>query len=235
MPDRVITRFPEEAFWLLEEVAPSGSLRSAPVDYEWAGGQVIFTLPNGMAGYAIMGANGASLNELTSCSGSPECTEPRALNSVTCRGCHGRGLLEVVDDVGAFADSNPTLYEAQTLSRVRAQYLPTGEIMQVLEQDNAVYSAARADAGLPLGTRSSIPRLFYEFQRALTSELAAAELGVTVEQLHQAIRRLEPVLGTSIERAVITSLQGLAASGVPVDRDTFGAGYQRLLCAVLHA
>jgi hypothetical protein len=240
MPARVATRleqsaFPGRAYWLLEDV-PTESAGAAsapfadPLRFGAEGHQIIFQLPNGLQAYAIASNDGATISEIPSCFG---CSDPRALNAVTCQLCHGSGLLAMQDQVRPFALANPDLYPIADRARIQAEYLPAEELGALLEQDSQRHLAAREAAGVSAGTPNVIPGVFYEFlRRALGPEEAAAELGVSEAQLRQALLRLDPEQGSDDERGIKRSLRGLDTDAGVVSREAFTSGYAALSCAI---
>jgi hypothetical protein len=234
-PDRMVTRLQPRtpstrAFWVLEELAPGG-LRAEPVDHAFAGAQVMFNLPNGMPAYAVLAQNGATETELRGCAGGSECSEPRALNAVTCNACHVGNAVAMTDELRAFATANPDRYAGDELARIQAEYTPVEEFLQIVGNYNVAYQAVR-EAARFLSSANSVGYVFYEFQRdALTPRLAAAELGVSVEQLREAAAGLGT--GTAlVGQDVAQQLQSLASDTGQVSRAVFSDGYVGLSCAL---
>lgn len=222
LPDRAVTRreqqaFPGRSWWTREELpmAPGGAspLAQDPVRYADEGAEVIFTLPNGFLAFAIGGSDGRSVDQIPRCIGGVPCpTVNRAENSVTCRACHGSGLVSVTDEVLTFVDSEPNRYPPDLERLIREQYRP--DIYEPLQADNATSDAAMsAGAGEPWFGRS-IPKLYFQRTRhAIDARRAANDLEVSVDGLREAIEalgsrapELAPLLsGGTVERRQLTA------------------------------
>jgi hypothetical protein len=228
LPDRVVTRREQGAglsWWTREELqAPAAidaGLARDPVHYSSRGAEVIFTLPNGLSAFAISGADGRRLDELP-CTSDLPCAGPiRALNSVTCRGCHGNDPTGLLDEVLPYLDADPTRYAPDLVPLIRQQY--RADLWQALEADQTLAHTALEAATVGFGSRGSITDTYYDFaDRPLDAIRAADDLGVQVEQV----------------RAAITTLGDTAAELAPllsdgtIERRLFTSHFQELACAI---
>jgi hypothetical protein len=198
----------------------------APIGQPFAGGQVMFTLPNGMVGFAILTASGVPVNELPACVS--DCP-PRATNLLTCSECHaglnGPGPGDVVRD---FATTHPENYDAATLAKIRQEFLSADELGGLIQGDEASNFDALEASG---GPSISLPFAedAFAWRQPLTPELAAQEAGLTVAQLRALLPRLHAE--SARDGGVLTALQSLGADGSKIERESFSAGFQQVLCA----
>lgn len=120
-------------------------------------GEVIWTLPNGLQGYAIWGAGnelnrdaftfvvvdprrGGSLNRYAFRLG--EGTSWRLLNGASCMSCHAEGLNRAQDDMRPYLARNRDRFDAPTLARLERLY-PGSDVMKAqIEKDRAIFAEA---------------------------------------------------------------------------------------------
>jgi hypothetical protein len=132
----------------------------APIRYAVDGTEVMFTLPNGLWGFAVATPEGSLVSQLPNCV--VECPLPfRATLSVTCRGCHSGGLLGVSDDMLTYALAYPRSYDADTFASIQAEYRP--DLHQSLAQDQLRYYAALVSAVGEGTAPDRIGRVYNEF------------------------------------------------------------------------
>jgi serine/threonine-protein kinase len=227
LPDRVVTwreqrAYPGHSWWTRQEL-PRGSaaegLAADPVSFPNEGGEVIFTLPNGLFAYAIVGSDGGSGREIPSCIGGIRCpTAVRAENSVTCRACHAR-LIGVTDEVLPYLDAGPGRYTAELDALIREQYRP--EIWRAFEADVVVHDAAVEASGA--SEFDVVARQYFErTRRPLDLDRAADDLGISAEQLRGGIE----ALGTSAPE-----LAPLLSNGL-IEREQLSRHVLPLSCAI---
>jgi serine/threonine-protein kinase len=227
LPDRVVTRreqraYPGHSWWTRQEL-PMGSaavgLSADPVSFPNEGGEVIFTLPNGLFAFALVGPDGGSGKEIPSCIGGIRCpTAVRAENSVTCRACHA-GLIGVTDEVLPYLDAEPGRYTAELEALIRAQYRP--EIWQALGADVVGHDAAVEASGA--SSFDVVARQYFErTRRPLDLDRAADDLGVSAAQLRGGIE----ALGTSAPE-----LAPLLSDGM-IEREQLSPHVVPLSCAI---
>jgi serine/threonine-protein kinase len=194
-PDRVVTRreqraFPGHSWWTRQEFAIGAGavgLAEDPVHIANEGGEVIFTLPNGLFAFAIVTSDGGSLGELPSCIGGTRCpTAVRAQNSVTCRACHA-GLVSMTDEVLPYLEAESGRYPAELEPLIREQYRP--DIWRAMDVDTTVHAAAAEAAGSSFD--DIVARVYFaQTRRPLDSRHVANDLGISTDQLRGAIEAL---------------------------------------------
>jgi hypothetical protein len=229
-PDRAVTRYAAMGadagpIWTLEELE-NGFLQRAPVFRSFLGGEAVFDLPNGMRGFAIASPDGTPLAELPGCLSGDACATVRARSPVTCIGCHQEGLLDVSDQVGPAAASLLPTYDTETISAFTAQYVSAEALSAVIAEDNERELSAKLSSGDVAYRSNGISSAFFNFEKALSLADAAEELGFGLDSVS-----LRDVLIARSADPRIAALQPLLDVGGRVERETFSAAYQLLLCA----
>jgi hypothetical protein len=200
------------------------SIYADPLDFEFAGGEAIFSLPNGMQAYLVAAANGQRLNEAPA--GvviDPSQNNGTVTNGASCHSCHNAGLIPFDDTVREYVLDNRLDFDAQTFEDVQEQYPTNEEWLDIFRFDSETHITATERSGVPRGTPDPIGRVFLDFQLGdVTTALAAGELGVTPEDLVNEANRLDP-------RFDFGTLAGRT------DRNTFTDAYLDSLCIMQSA
>lgn len=117
--------------------------------------EMIFSLPNGLQGYFIGGANnqirvdafpfivvdprrGGVRNGAFGFGGSPE----RLLTPASCMACHMDGMNRTVDDMEHYTNANPGKFDAATMARVKQLYAGNAGVRAAVEKDREIYGKA---------------------------------------------------------------------------------------------
>jgi serine/threonine-protein kinase len=196
------------------------SIYADPIGFAFAGGEAIFSLPNGMQGYYVAAANGNRLGEApVGVVIDPAQNNGVVVNGASCHTCHNAGLITFQDTVKDYVIDNAREFDNETFESVMAQYPEPAEFQRQMDLDSEVHIRAVERAGIPRGTPDPITRTFLDFQLGnLTLEKAAGELNVTADELQENLQQLDPRLGT------------LSVRGNYVDRDVFTDAYLDALC-----
>jgi len=191
-----------------------------PIDFNFAGGEAIFSLPNGMQGYYVSAANGNRLGEApVGVVIDPAQNNGIVINGASCHTCHNAGMITFTDTVRQYVIDNAREFDNETFEAVMEQYPDADEFQNQMDLDSAMHVNAVAKAGVPKGTPDPITRTFLDFTLGnLTLEKAAGELNVTPEELKENIQQLDPRLGV------------LTVKDAYVDRNVFTDAYLDALC-----
>ncbi|MEQ9504612.1 MAG: hypothetical protein RIT81_47585 [Deltaproteobacteria bacterium] len=183
------------AYWKSYDFSSSdvqSSIFIDPLVLQAAGGEMIFSLPNGMQAYFLADSEGGRLDEapikIVSDRNYPD--DPIIRNGRSCMSCHFEGLKSVKDDVG------PMLRELEKaeydLPKARALYRPQTELTNIIEDDARRFITSLGRAGVRKShsfRTEPVNALARKFRADLRPELAAAELGVSLAVMQQRIRR----------------------------------------------
>jgi hypothetical protein len=154
--------------------------------FEFDGGEVIFTLPNGFQAYMLATSDGKRLSIAPSAVVHDDTMPAGAiLNGISCISCHYRGMkpenpkqAASMDELRAQATANTRRFKAEDRDLIEQLY-PEGEKFgQLLESDRSSFLNALTKAGITeTGAREPVRALFDSFIRNLDLPTAAAEFG----------------------------------------------------------
>jgi serine/threonine-protein kinase len=231
--ERVLNRFDQNtasgyAYWISfdfdNEAAGNESIYQDPIDFNFAGGEAIFNLPNGFQAYYVANAAGDRLNEApVGVVIDPAQNNGVVTNGASCHSCHNAGMITFTDTVRQFVVDNRTLFNNDTFEDVMNQYPSQAEFQRAMDADSELHVAAVERAGVPRRTPDPVSRVFLDFQLGnIDATIAAGELQVDREVLLDNLDLLDP------------QLVNLGEEGGYVDRDIFTANYLDSFC-VLHS
>jgi len=195
------------------------SIFSNPIDFVFAGGEAIFSLPNGLQAYYV--ANAAGKRLATAPIGvvvDPSQNNGLVTNGASCGSCHNAGMIPFTDQVRAFVEENREEFDNETYEAVVEQYVDAKTFQDVMNRDSKVHVDATERAGVPAKEPDAISRVYLDFQLlSVEPNMAAAEFGVPLDRLEANIDLLDPRLSP-------------LASGGHVDRDIMAATYLDAVC-----
>jgi tetratricopeptide (TPR) repeat protein len=179
------------------------------------GGEIIFTLPNGLHAYFLADGRGRRLDKgPVAIVSDPRRPERAVENGLSCMSCHARGLLDKQDQVRGHVLKNPGAFAPGTRAAVLALYPPHDQFAALVREDTRRFRDAVAKTGAPLSASEPVVALALRFEAELGLALAAAEAGVAPAELLQALarsprlaRQLGPlrVEGGTVQRQVFVS------------------------------
>lgn len=233
--ERVLNRFDSgvssnQAYWISfdfdggngagERDVANESIYADPLGFQFAGGEAIFNLPNGLQAYYVADAQGDRLSEApVGVVIDPAQNNGTVVNGASCNSCHNAGMIAFQDQVRSYVERNKTLFNNQTYEDVMKNYPDFATFKAKMDEDSKRHTDALVRAGVPLGSLDAVSTVFIEFQnRNIAARHAAAELGVRTEELLDNLPRLS------------TELQPLADEGGFVNREIFGENFFDSLC-----
>jgi len=198
---QVLKRFPHGP----KEVKLEAGLQS----FEHDGGEMVFSLPNGMQGYYLSTAEGAQLDvgptAIVSFRKRPIGKGVEIVNARSCFDCHFDGILSKRDQIREHIETS-TLFSKDQQDVLLALYVPQEELNEAYKRDRDRFVAALDQLGIteptPDGGRTSLKapggaEIFTYFadkyEDELNFEQLAAEFDMTPEQFASDIRRLTDV------------------------------------------
>lgn len=181
------------------------------------GGEVIFSLPNGMQGYMLVDGRGRRIDKApTDVVFDPSRPDGAVESGISCMGCHTLGIIDKRDEIRPHLIANRAAFDARdrtTATTALAVYREAGALDATYAGDRrrfvAALGALRADTG-----REPITALAAEFDRELDLDRAAAELGLTAAAMRERIES-DDLLGRN--------LGALLIRGGTLKRDVFAA------------
>jgi len=195
--DRLIERFDiggrAGAFWQSFDVGSGNNIFVDPFDFNAAGTEAIFTLPNGLLGFVIADQNGRIANESNLLLDTFQ-DDFVARTAVSCAGCHASGFNNVTDEVGPFAATNRRDYSFDEFQEIQQIYLSPADFTAQIQADSAIYQAAIKQVGIPVDQRDPVSNGFLRFQGDVDVTTAAGDLGFTADELKDNLVFLNPQL-----------------------------------------
>jgi mono/diheme cytochrome c family protein len=164
-----------------------------PSGFVHNGGELIFSLPNGLQGYMLVDGNGKRLDKAPSQIVTDH-KSPDALveNGHSCMSCHVRGLNEKTDEVRAAVLGSRASFD--DADRILALYPDSSRLRQLLEKDNKRFRAALEQTGAPFGQTEPILMLSREFEKSVDLSRVAAELGLKPDEFEKRLETASPAL-----------------------------------------
>jgi mono/diheme cytochrome c family protein len=176
-----------------ERNTPNESIFANPLEFGFAGGEAIFSLPNGMQAYYV--ANGAGDRLATAPVGvviDPAQNNGLVTNGASCPSCHNAGLISFTDAVRRYVQENRVRFDNETFENVMQQYPDSAAFNRQIALDSAVHIEATERAGVPRRKADPVSRVYLDFQRInVDLRIAAGELGVEPEVLIDSIDLLD--------------------------------------------
>ncbi|MCA9011450.1 MAG: DUF4384 domain-containing protein [Planctomycetaceae bacterium] len=157
--------------------------------FEFDGGEVIYSLPNGFQAYVLATSQGKRLSIAPSAVVHDDSMPAGAiLNGISCISCHYKGTkpenpeqAKRLDQLREMALSNPRRFKAQDRERIDQLYPGAERFGELLEADRESWLSALQKAGITsIGPQEPVRALFDSFTRNLDLETAAAEFGLSV-------------------------------------------------------
>jgi len=177
------------------------------------GGELIFTLPNGMQGYMLVDGSGSRIDkgpvEIVS---DPKRPDKSVTNGVSCMSCHYTGVIPKTDEIGPLVRANPKAYEDSEY--LLAIYREPQELQAVLDEDEKRFAAAMKKIGISSLSRSGEPisAMAARFEQELDVHLVSCEFGLPQEDF---VKRLKN------SNAMARSFGALLTPGGTIKRDVF--------------
>lgn len=210
------------AYWLSYDFAGNEGdqdVLNRPLDFVEDGGEIIFTLPNGLQGYMIVDADGVRLDRapVGIVHDSEVAEEPEVINGLSCMSCHSEGMRRATDQVRDHVASNISAFDDLEREQVAKLYAPQDVFDRAQQRDIETFAASLAQTGAAgrVGSYEPVMAAHIAFELDVDLRRAAAEFGVTETELLKNLNRLEPLLGLD---------------GSPVSRDTFENGFAAAAC-----
>ncbi len=177
------------------------------------GGEIIFSLPNGLQGYFLVDERGQRIDQgPTNIVSDPKRLDRTVTNGVSCMSCHYSGIIPKKDEVGFAVRSNPSAFE--DADDILALYRDPVELDRKMNQDVEKFSDVLLRLGISNLSRSgeSISAMALRFQQDIDLGHVASEFGLLPADF------LERLKGASQVARVFSSLR---IAGGTIKRDVF--------------
>jgi mono/diheme cytochrome c family protein len=143
------------------------------------GGEIIFSLPNGLQAYFLANARGERLDKgpITIVS-DPKQGDHAVVAGVSCMSCHARGIIEKADQIRPHIEANRAAFPAEEADTVRALYPPREVFAALQQQDAERFTTAARKTGVQPGQAEPIVALAKRFEDDVSLAQTAAEAGL---------------------------------------------------------
>lgn len=171
---------------------PLGPAGLAENPFRHAGGEAIFTLPNGLHAFFIANGNNARLDKAPINIVSDPRRPDRAVEAgVSCMSCHVTGIMPKADQMRDHLEKNPGAFSRREAELIRALYPGKEAALKVMEEDIKRFAEAVAQTGARVSRQEAVSTVTLKYEADLDIEQAAAEVGLSVPQFREAIIRSE--------------------------------------------
>lgn len=166
--------------------------------FEFDGGEVIYSLPNGFQAYVLATSQGKRLSIAPSAVVHDDSMPAGAiLNGISCISCHYKGTkpenpaqAKRLDQLRDMALSNTRRFKAPDRERIDQLYPGAERFGELLEADRGSWLDALEKAGITsIGPQEPVRALFDSFTRNLDLEVAAAEFGMSPAKFEQQLKQ----------------------------------------------
>lgn len=195
-----------------------------PNQFQHAGGEIIFNLPNGLQGYMLVDSKHKRLDEApTQIVQDTSRRNATIVNGISCISCHSVGMRQKSDQIREYVEKNSSLFQQSDLEEIFATYQGNTKLNQAFAEDQSRFIKAMKEAGVKniKGDIEPVRFLTDRFEKDVDLKRAAAELGVSLETLEQKASK-DPELSALVSR--------MAIRGMP--RFVFVDVYQQMLALV---
>jgi len=179
------------------------------------GGELIFTLPNGLQGYMLADGQGQRIEKgPTNIVSDPKRPDKAVTNGVSCMSCHYMGVIPKTDEIGSFVRANPKAFD--NADDILALYREPEELNAVLEEDAKRFAAAMEKIGITSLSRSGEPvsTMASRFEQELDLQLVACEFGLVPAEFTKRLKASE---------AMARSFGALLVPGGTIKRDSLAS------------
>ena len=219
--NRVLERHesPHGAYWKSFDFRSNAGRQNIfrhPLDFQAAGGEMIFHLPNGMQGYYLADAKGHRLDkgpsDVVFDRSNP--TSPEIVAGRSCMSCHASGMKQFRDDVRPVLVRRPSSEERETALLL---YAGQADLDRFLDEDGGRFGRAMFEATGERPddtTREPIGRVSTAYEAPIDFARAAAELGDQPVWLRSR-------LDFTRDRGTLPGLDALTIEGGTVSRESW--------------
>ena len=201
------------AFDFLDE--SNVSIFEDPLSLDSDGSVALFTLPNGLLGFAIFDDEGARRDDSDILLDTNQ-NNFRATVALSCLNCHGpTGIIPVEDEVREVVQNNADELDPDLVADVERLYRPQAELDGFLESDADQYARARANAGLASDGADPLASALLRFDQDVRIEEQAGDLWVPQSAITDNAGELSPVFAAPF-----------------ADRDDYSTVYADAICIV---
>lgn len=159
--------------------------------FQFDASEVIYTMPNGMQGYALFNNQGVLQNaapgDVVRDVESP--ISPIISNAGSCQRCHSGGLIPMQDQILGHVKANASQFPANDVAIIERLYKAPGALSATFVHDNGIFAKALKAIGVDPLAPDPITELTDRLQLNWDLNLAASFLFLTKAQFLQALEQ----------------------------------------------
>ena len=160
-----------------------------------AGGEAIFSLPNGLQGYFIVNANNVRLDKApVNIVSDPKRPDRTIELGVSCMSCHIPGIIPKADQMRDHLDRNPRAFSRTDAEIIRALYPPKDKSLALMEEDGKKYRDAVAKTGARVTRFEPVSTMTGRYEADLDAITAAAEVGMPLAEFREKLGKSEVLM-----------------------------------------
>jgi hypothetical protein len=179
-------RSPYGAYWKSHDFPDNvgqHNIFQHPLDFQRAGGEIIFNLPNGLQAYLLVDERGQRIDQApTNIVFNKGGSRAEIRNGLSCMSCHANGMRSLTDEVRATLSGLPAYQQLDAA----ALYPENSVLTKLLSEDQARFEAALRRTQVQPGVEP-ITELSERYATSLDARAAASELGLSKDEF---LRRL---------------------------------------------
>jgi len=198
-----------------------------PIDFKSGGGEMIFSLPNGLQGYMLTDGAG----DILSVAPTNVVTDPGQRDGVvrvglSCMACHNNGIITKRDEFYDFynATNNKNLFSQDEHERILKLFGAPDDAVQQQNLDAGRFQLSLSALSINLENPEPIINTSWQFEDVLSLTRVAAEFGIDEDTLGFDLKLLQSQVSKSF---------GQLANGGKLSRDAFAGSYKAALCLLL--
>jgi formylglycine-generating enzyme required for sulfatase activity len=173
-------------------------------EFQHDGGEIIFSLPNGLQGYMLVDNRGSRIDiGPTKIVVDKNQGDAAVVNGISCMSCHVKGIIEKSDEIREHVRKNSGAFSKDETEAIRALYVPREEFALKMKEDAERFAAAVRKTGAHLSATEPIVALEKRYLSLLDLNQAAAEAGMKPEDYREALKRskkLSRSFGETVQR-----------------------------------
>ncbi len=203
--NRVVERHdsPYGAYWRSYDFRSNAGKQNIfknPLDFDAAGGEIIFNLPNGLQAYLLVDAKGNRIDSgpIDIVSNKENANDPVVRNGLTCMSCHAQGIKRFSDTMRAVIAATPAAQSSYDRAHAMALYIEKPKMDATLVEDTERFAEAVRRTGAEVTAREPIYALQGRYDATLDVNQAAADAGLTTATFQSRLQtnvRLGALLG----------------------------------------
>jgi len=148
--------------------------------FQHAGGEVIFSLPNGLHAYMLVNADNNRIDKGPIAIVSDPKRPDRAVEAgVSCMSCHITGILPKTDQIRTHVEKNPKTFGKDQRELIKALYVEEKKMKALMDDDADRYRKALEKTGNKISATEVVSTMTLRYEADADLTTVASEFGMT--------------------------------------------------------